>query len=316
MGKRMTVGSSLRTPVKHRLMRGFIGEEVGVAGSIRAVDRHIWLDLTAGDATPAYDAPWRESCSPGILAYHASRARKAVRIGLYEVNTAAYGALLRRLGAELPQLGYASRDDAWWQIGDRVTLRAFNSDGRKAPVSYIRRSDAVIVLNDPNAITEWAMRPTFASEITGLTSWFRSLSTLGCNVCGIKRGPLDRPGTLPFGDAGLMSPAERAGWFELVGSLERETPPARDLLLAAIEHDASQWAYLISTATAGSWRPKTEARVRSAFSGANLTADMAWMREDRENFERIKRTLFLTRRELHEAANTPLPFDGLSGEAV
>lgn len=316
MGKRMTVGNSFRTAVKHELMRDFVGEEIGVAGSLRAVDRHVLLDLTAGNATPPYDGPWRESCSPGILAYHASRARKPVRIAFYEHDAPTFRTLLGKLATELPPLGYIKRDDAWWQIGEQVTLRAFNSDGRNAPTGYLRHRDAVLVLNDPNAITDWAMRPSFAAEISDRTSWFRSLSTLGCNVCGIKRGPLDRPGTLPFAEPGFMSPTERAGWFDLLNAQERETPPARDLLLAAIERDASQWAYLISTATAGNWRHKTEARTRSAFTGAGLTVDMAWMRQDRDHFEQIKRTLFLTRRELHEAANTPLPFDELGGGAA
>src|SRR5579872_2952612 len=99
MAKRMTVGRSHRTTVKHKLMNDLIGEEVGVVGNLHRVDRHVWLDLNAGDAVAEEGQSWRESCSPGIFAYHASRARKPVTVRLHEVD-AAVRSEERRVGKE------------------------------------------------------------------------------------------------------------------------------------------------------------------------------------------------------------------------
>lgn len=314
MAKRKPVGSSPgRTEVKHRLMRGLVGEEVGVVGNLYRVDRLAWIDLNAGDAVPAHEGRWRDSCSPGILAYHATNARKPVQVDLYEKDPAVYSRLVSRLAAELAELGYARHSESEWRIGSRVRLMAFNRDGRDAPVGHIGRRDAALVLHDPNAITEWAMRSTFPAEVADRTEWFRSFSTLGCNVCGIKRTPLSGPEPL-FDDG--MSPTERRNWFKLLATQEETIPKKRDLLLIAIEHDCAQWAYLLSTATTGAWRDKTEARVKAAFGGTGLAAEMAWMQRDHDNYERIKRTLFLTQKELRDEANTPLPFDDPNGEAA
>lgn len=61
----MTVGRSRRTPAKHELMRRIIGKEVGAARHIAAIERCIWIDLTAGDGIPADELPWERDCSPG-----------------------------------------------------------------------------------------------------------------------------------------------------------------------------------------------------------------------------------------------------------
>ncbi|HKS46737.1 MAG TPA: hypothetical protein VJT49_16820 [Amycolatopsis sp.] len=252
------------------------------------ITRHVWWDLTAGNGVAEYDAPWRTSCSPGILANHAAKARKPVDILLYEIQVGTYDRLLGELGNNLPTLGYEKDGEDRWVLDDRVRLRAVNASGHTADTSILRPSDAVLVFNDPNAITEWAMRPSFAQEVTNRgVGLFRSLSTLGCNAAGIKRGDLE--------DGSGDAKRERRAWFELIAAQQASLPAYRDLFLAGIERDAAQWAYLLCTAQ--TWWGKTEAIFRTEFAKINRTTTMDWYRRDPARFEAAKRFLFLTRRE-------------------
>lgn len=295
MTKHRDVGRSWRTWAKHELMSSFIGEEIGVVNrALRDRGRLVWIDLTAGDAANVDGVAWHKACSPGILAHHAAyrdvHARKPVEIVLYEIQSATFDRLVSNLDRNLPSMGYAKDGPNRWRIGDKVTITAVNASGHDADISFVGRTDAVFVLNDPNAITEWAMRDTFAQEITSRTWCFRSLSTMGCNPAGIKR----------------MDIEERRAWFGLVGAQQAALPNYRDLLLAAIERDEAQWAYLLSTAE--KWRASTESVVKTAFKKIGRTAAMSWFGRDPDRFEETKRTLFLTKKELRDAANMPLPF--------
>jgi hypothetical protein len=275
----MDVGRTWRTPAKHDLMRSLIGKEVGVSKSMAAIRRCIWFDLTAGDAAPIEGQEWAASCSPGILANHARNVGKPTYVFLYEIKTHTYDRLLAALTAILPTMGYRQANHNVWLHGEHVYLCATNGSGAEAGVSMVQRGDAVFALNDPNAITEWAMRPTFASEIAGATPWFRSLSTLGCNPAGIKRLNLE----------------ERTGWFEHVRQQELACPRHRDLLLCAIERDSAQWAYLMSEPT--KWRGYMEATANTAFKRHGAALSKSWWRQDSETYDALKRQLFFTAKE-------------------
>jgi hypothetical protein len=82
------------------------------------------------------------------------------------------------------------------------------------------------------------------------------------------------------------------------------------LLLAAIDNDKAQWAYLV--ATAEKWRGKTESLVGKAFANHGRTVAMSWYRDNPDAFLGIKLRLFLTHPELQrirgaEAAWLALP---------
>lgn len=279
----MTVGRSWRTPAKHDVMASFVGQEVGVINRSpyhRDITRLVWIDLTAGDAAEVDGLEWHSACSPGILARHASASGKTVAIALHEIQPATYDRLLANLDVHLPTLGYKKVGENRWRT-EKVTLQAINKSGADADVSFVGQSDAVLAFNDPNAITEWAMRPTFAQEIKARRVWcYRALSTLGCNVAGIKRLDSD----------------VRRGWFDLIGSEQGALPDYRDLLLAGIARDESQWAYLLNTPT--KWRGTTEGFVRSAFGRVGREVISNWYRGDGVGFESAKRSLFLTKKEL------------------
>lgn len=273
------VGRTWRTPGKHHLMRDFIRQEHGAAGNITWIDRLIWIDLSAGDAAVPDDVDWRYNCSPGILASHAVLSVKPVRIFLYEIQPATYDRLLANLGQRLPGLGYERTADDTWRSGDHVVIRAFNLSGHRASVNAIHRRDAVVAFNDPNAITEWAMRDEFVKDVGDRTNMFRSLSTMGCNAAGLKR----------------LDPDKRMDWFGLVEAQQASLPQSRDLCLAAIERDDAQWAYLLSTSV--KWRGKTESVVRTAFKQMGRTAAISWYRQDPAQFQEAKLQLFLTKKE-------------------
>jgi hypothetical protein len=285
MPKKCDVGRSWRTYAKHELMNAFIGQEVGVTHTpqFRDVRRLAWYDLSAGDGVTADDVTWYRGCSPGLLAYHAQHPKcaKPVFVVLYEVQVATFSRLCDNLTKQLPYLGYTPQDETSWSHRNNVTICAVNGSGHAASTEWVTSYDAVLVLNDPNAITEWAMRPTFPAELSSRAWCCRTMSTMGCNPAGLKRLPVD----------------ERRGWFEHMRAQQAAQPHYRDLLLAAIERDDAQWAYLFSTALAKDWRNATETMVAKAFAKYGRTAELAWWRRDPDQFTAAENRLFLTKKE-------------------
>jgi hypothetical protein len=276
------VGRSWRTHAKHELMSSILGQEVGSVSRMPSLARHAWFDLTAGDAALVDGCEWHKSCSPGILAYHATTTSAIPTvITLHEIQPATYDRLLGNLSMFLPRLGYHQQDaNRWYHTEKSVWLLALNESGANVDIGFVQPTDAVFVLNDPNAITEWALRDGFAQEIRARGVWaHRSLSTLGCNPAGLKR----------------LHREERQLWFDSIEAEQAASPHYRDMLLAAIERDDAQWAYLISTAE--KWRSSAELRVKAAFKKVGRTAAMAWARRDRTEFEDLKKVLFLTKKE-------------------
>jgi hypothetical protein len=279
----VSVGRSDRTPAKHGLMNRIIGKEVGAANYNARIVKHLWLDLSAGDGIVPDHLAWERNCSPGLLAFHARNCRKPVDIILYEIKVATFDRLLSSLEERLPHLGYAWDGHAW-RFGSAVRLQLLNESGAGASLYGCGNSTAVLALNDPNAITDWVMRETFATDVRCRTAWFRSISTMGCNPGGLKRLPL----------------AERMRWFELVSQQEAALPAHQDLLLAAIHNDDSQWAYLICEAQ--KWSESIQRGVVQDFRQHGMEMDLGWYRSEQEQYQGIKERLFLRRTERGEAS--------------
>lgn len=288
-----TTGRSKRTPAKHSLMSKLFGREVGAAHSHPKISDLVWLDLTAGDGVPSeQDRGWHESCSPGLLAYHARfprgrmgppRAFKPVTVVLHERQARTYALLLDNLARQLPALGYHRASEIEWTCGP-VRLVALNADGATADLSLISDRSAVMVSNDPNAIVDWAMPETMPQAIRNRTPWFLGISTMGCNAAGLKRLPRD----------------QRQGWYGHVGSMVNGLPQYHDLYLAAIERDASQWAYLVTSPNANNgcdWRGETEKAAGNSFGIHGMRLRSAWWRTAAEDFRGICHELFLTQDE-------------------
>lgn len=289
---RAGVGKSDRTPAKHALMTALYGREVGAAHRIPQITDLLWLDLTAGDGLPAEEGrEWIRSCSPGILAYLArfprgnkgpAQASKRTTVLLYERAANTYKLLLKNLAENLSDWGYQQTDEDEWHCGP-VTLRAVNASGAEADLSLIHPATAVMVSNDPNAITDWAMSPMMPAAISARTPWFLGLSTMGCNASGVKRD---------------LSLEQRQGWYGHVESQGQAIQAHHDLYLAKIERDAHQWAYLITSP--GRWREATEECADASFRKHGMTLETAWLRTDFQRFQGLADVLFKTKKELGE----------------
>lgn len=278
----MTVGRSWRTPIKHEYLSSIAGQETGAIGHLGA-KRGIWYDLTAGDAALIPGEMWHRSCSPGILAYHASQCQVPVHVRLHEIQAATYDRLVGNLDRYLPTLGYGQTgSDAWTNPGNGSTVMVHNLSGADADVTDVDGDTAVFVVNDPNAIVDWAIRPTFAAEIADRTWLSRCLSTMGCNPAGIKR--------LVIG--------ERIHWFATVREQQRATPEYRDLSLAALDRDEAQWAYLV--ATSDKWRTKTDQAAKKSAKSCNRSVNIAWWRQEPDQFDGLLLRLFLQKAELEQ----------------
>ncbi|WP_328743621.1 hypothetical protein OG436_39535 (plasmid) [Streptomyces caniferus] len=285
MPKRMDVGrSGWRTQAKHKMLNQLIGQEVGASRYLpKAPHRLVWYDLTAGDAeVPMDDGEWHRSCSPGVLAYHASKSPIPVAVFLHEINPDTHVRLLANLEERLPGFGFTRMGEQQWST-ERAIIRVFNKSGSDASIDMLRRSDAVFLINDPNAITEWAMRPTFSREISARSvSYFRGFTTMGCNASGLKRSKGTRRGRIEL--------------FDRIAALQHTLPRYRDLCFAPIIRDRDQWAYLVETSD--KWRPKTEDLIRSAFKKYGRDATVTWYRNEEARFRGEMLRLFLTQAEL------------------
>lgn len=280
--------SGARTYSKHETLSRFVGKEIGVVnrgGSrfLQSCRRLVWIDLTAGDASLQEDTDdWHKNSSPGILAHHArwERGFKPVEVRLVEINSSTYGRLLENLTLRLPALGYSQAEENVWRCGERVTVRALNMDGRDVSVDFVRPTDAVLVLNDPNGVNGWAMRETLPTEISRRTERFRSFSTIGWNAKGAKA---------------WASRADRIARYDLITPQLKNLARQRDLCLAWIDRDDAQWSYLLETPY--DWRAATEDEIRRAFSRNKLEVHISWYRDDPVRFRNARMRMSLTKTE-------------------
>lgn len=292
MARQITVGRSEgRTPGKHGLMDALAGKEVGMVSRVLSrrhnVINALMIDLTAGDAAPpdCTDVKdWRRNCSPGILAYHAANATAPTHVDLYEASGGTFEVLVRNLTEYLPQLGYEPIAGAVWSWRHQkaqATITAHRTSGENASLSRVNSNTAVFVTHDPNHIRDWAMRPSFAMEVRAKTLWFTSITTMGCNVGGLKRTDY----------------AERVNWFTYVESIASNLYPHHELFLCAINGDAAQWAYLVEVSHKDDHADDLEKKAHQVFNAQGLSLRHAWFKRGNGEFIRILRELFLTKDE-------------------
>lgn len=279
-----TTGRSERTPAKHRMLDRFVGQEVGALNAVQhwanPPRKALWLDLTAGDGVGSVESDWERSCSPGILARHAAQSAVPVDVVLYERAPATFQMLAVNLDDHLPALGWQRVADTTWRNGAHsFDVRLGNSLDATIVISP---RTAVMALNDPNLVTDWAMAPDLLARVMR-AKFARIFNTLGCNVGGLKR----------------LDAAERAAWFDHLRRIEQLMPDRLDLMLAAIDRDAAQWAYAIVTSIR--WRTRASAEFRSALASIGREGTVAWYRDNPDDYVDLCRRLFLTKAELASA---------------
>lgn len=310
--------SEKHTPVKHAIMHEFVAKECRVANSPRChyIERLVWIDLTAGNGIAVFGATWGTGSSPGILATQAARSNKPVTVALYEQNPDTYKILLDNLTANLPQLGYKRTAEDLWERG-KTAVRALNMDGRNVDATDewtppIGPKDVVLILNDPNSITEWAMNERVVERVVRKAKGLRVLSCLGCNVAGIMRGPYTRPEGVPV----TRSISARSEWYGLIDNITQSLPDHHDMMLTAFDRDASKWAYLFTTVD--KWMHEEEALLMHAFneSGKQHPYTFAWYRRDGDDFAKLLDRLVLSKTELEARESPQLPFGPADEEGV
>lgn len=316
MAKRPSVGTSAEhTPIKHAIMREFVAKECRAANFLPRFTRLVWVDLTAGAGQPFGSAAWTEACSPGILASRATQSGKPVMVELCERSPEIHAELLANLADNLPALGYNRTSQSEWTNG-RATVRAWNGNGRRFDPRRLpgggaicgggrgEKGDAVLVLNDPNSITDWAMDRYLTGRLAGMAAGARTLSCLGFNAGSVKRNPFERDGDFQQTD----SVSTRSEWYGLIGSITDYLPERLDLLLAGFTRDSSQWTYLFTAPE--KWRHEEETVIADAFNALGEPRDyeFAWFRQDREKFNRLVDRRILTKTELQDRQEPKLPF--------
>ena len=250
--KKLDVGVSHRTPGKHAALDAFLGKQAGVA-SVMFRDKtfHI-IDCTAGDGE---SSDFSRNTSPGIIEKHSqwlSGRGVKTNVSLYEKSAKNFA-----------------------KLKNKTSLYVENQDAMLAPVSW-NQDDLLFISNDPNTIESWAL-PLALNHAPKLTTVF---STLGCNVGGLKRLPIEN----------------RRLWFDHVKKQISLAQKWHDVLIVTLDGDAAQWAYLVNSPD--KWRDELEKSFIKAFNFYEKGLSMAWHNRDNERFRDITNHLFLTKKEL------------------
>jgi hypothetical protein len=289
----LEVGASERTPAKHAVLEAMVGREIGSAPyvvrdlqrrglAISDYDGHMIVDLTAGDAVVKPGETFRKNCSPGIFA-HLATTRPKLQVLLYERDANVFGRLVVNLARELPEMGFEQIDaHRFVHRVMRSTVLAIFGDGRNAQFD-LRPGEWLFVNNDPNHMNDYVLNhEKFAHVLNSGGQHFATfMSTMGCNVGGMKR----------------LSPEERRAWDVHVGSAKASIRNRShlDLLMFEVQHDASQWAYLLMVPT--KWIEKSIDIFTKCFNKMGLDVLPASYRRDPAAFDAMQVRLFRTRKE-------------------
>jgi hypothetical protein len=303
MPKRASVGRSWRTPVKHELLNKMVGRIAGAASTEKVgALRFVAYDLCAGDGIPGDGKDFWYGTSPGILIHHAAgchrRGMQRSIVILYEINPNTFNRLIENLTAHLGAPTATTEGKARFDYAPSekiaCTILAFCESGQTANLGCVSEGDCVFVCNDPNSIHDWAMRPTMIGEILTTTWMCTTFSTMGCNVGGLM----------------MKSYEERkTGWYPHLQAVKHHLPRYTDLVLAAVDRDASKWAYAITAPL--KWRDQTEADIRAAFNRIGRTMQIVWWRKNSFIFAELEDQLFLTRAERQDTQDGLFPSEGL-----
>ena len=287
MPPRMIVGKSGVTPCKHFLLNKLLGREIGVLSRTSKFDTYSVLDLTAGDGQTAV-GEFTKSCSPGIVLKHlnwlASKEKSIlVKYAAIEKQPQTFASLVENCEAYLGsawerfdanELSYSARHK-----DIEVKIVNCNSNEIVLPASLGANGSALFVYNDPNHIEDWCLTRRLLDSAPDFTT---SLSTLGCNVSGLKRIDLDR----------------RELWYERVDMVTScLVQPWHDACLLSVG-GADQWAYLITAPE--KWRDQITIeclRAAKEIKGRVADPQVAWYKKDHSSFKRIQDYLFLTKKE-------------------
>lgn len=260
----MTVGTSRRTLGKHILLNKILGREVGIISNhcpFFIERQYTSIDLCAGDGRPSHESG---TSSPEIIQKHMNYLLQhdvPVQTVLVEKNKNTFDELKQRNFNAL-----------------HLNFSAQNLD--TLPIE-INKNSAAFIHADPNHIEDWPISKNLLHNLPENTTL---LATLGCNVGGLKRMPLDK----------------RQGWYDRMDELLHWLPERYDAVLVVLKGDKAQWAYLIVGPKKWHHRGVYKKDVLSAFNQKvwPLGVDMVQFRTNIKTFHQMRDKLFLTAKEL------------------
>lgn len=270
MAKRAPVGKSGVTPCKHDLLYKLLGREVGTleANKLGIAD-YLIVDLTAGDGVPYTGKEFCKGCSPGIILHHAKYLATKTYVSAHVLLLEKQEATCLELVANIKSQPDSNCD---------ISLNVFCRDSKSWDFSE-SPADAAFLYNDPNHIENWCLTPKMLASAPKFTT---SLSTLGCNVGGMKRLDLDK----------------RELWFDRINMVTSSiVQPWHDACLFSVG-GADQWAYLVTAPT--KWRDRITSECLAAASkmeGREADPQIAWFKQDSAAFLALQQYLFLTKAE-------------------
>lgn len=273
----MAIGQSGdRTPGKHSLLATLLGRLTGAFPYVKFLKKPFFIiDLCAGDGQPSFHSG---QSSPQIIHKYASLLRQkmgndAVVVILIEKDRATFDKL---------QTAFPADEHTYLIHGDSKDPSVISRVQEIIKERGNKRSPCFLH-NDPNKIVDFAITKALLQILPPFTT---SLSTMGCNVAGIKRLPLEA----------------RLLWFECIYAFVSfiNQMPCHDAYLSTLRKDKSQWAYLITTPA--KWRDQTARDVTRAFHSWPFGIDGSWL-SSRDQFDLLIRRLFLTKKEWEDDQN-------------
>ncbi len=271
MPKRGIVGKSGVTPCKHDLLYKLLGREVGTLKTNKlGLGTYMIVDLTAGDGIPYTGKTFWKGCSPGIILHHAKFVANETRVSPSVLF------LEKQHSTWLDLLANIERN---YEQNENVMVNALCVDSKSYNFCDLNSADAVFLYNDPNHIEDWCLTPEILAKAPKFTT---SLSTLGCNVGGMKRLDLNK----------------RELWFDRINMVTSSiVQPWHDACLLSVG-GADQWAYLITAPT--KWRDQITSEclvAASKMEGREADPQIAWFKQDPAAFLALQQYLFLTKAE-------------------
>lgn len=190
-----------------------LGKVIGAASSGKAMCNGtiLVLDMCAGDGVESEGE--RLSTSPAIAYHHMT----SVFPNSHKLNRTCY----------LYERELLTFEKLESKFGQKREMILNNADSKGVTLRDIeaKPDDCVFVYADPNSISTLPITEDLVDSFTDTTLF---LMTLGCNVGGVKRLPID----------------ERHRWNDVVTMLLARMKPWHDIHILALNKDDSQWAYL------------------------------------------------------------------------
>lgn len=263
--------STGRTPFKHFLLKAIVGQLVGVLGTQSSkvpckANPFLAVDLCGGDGHEPTDGT--HQASPIILHKQCEwlRNKRGLQSFLDIIEKDEY---------TFEQLEINCRD-----LTTGGWMRLLKGDAREYTLPLLKSDQAAFVHCDPNNVASMPLTGPFVESWNKYTTY---LVTLGCNVGGLKR----------------LSLEDRRQWFTYVELLVKHLSRHHDAVLFWLQHDASQWAYMLSLPKVWKARFVADAQRKAVEMWPHGVGAISY-RDSRVDFGTQVARLFLTKEECRE----------------